>query len=61
MQPDKFWSNLKTSTRNSLQRAGYFHNDPGPWNMTVKELIRIPGIGPQAIAEIAKLTEKHCV
>lgn len=55
---EKFWSSLKTSTRNSLLR---YYQDPQPWNMSVKELIRIPGIGPAAIAEIARLTEKHCV
>lgn len=56
---DKFWAGLKTSTRNSLQR--HCPDVTQPWLMSVKELIRIPGIGPAAVAEIAKLTEKHCV
>jgi hypothetical protein len=57
--PDKFWKSLKTSTRNSLKR---YHPDmEEPWLLSVKELIRIPGIGPAAIAEIARLTERYCV
>lgn len=63
--PDKFWKSLKTSTRNSLRRhlarvVGE-ETDCQPWLMSVKDLVRIPGIGPAAIAEIARLTEKYCV
>lgn len=57
--PDKFWAGLKTSTRNSLRR--YLPEEERPWELSVKTLIRVPGIGPQAIAEIARLTEKYCV
>lgn len=54
---DKWWSALTTSTRNTLQRYGCM----SPWDSTIKELIRIPGIGPKAIAEIAAVTDKHCI
>jgi len=57
----KFWKSLTTKTRNSLLRSGFITRDSQPWNYSVKELIRIPGIGPTAIAEIATLTEKYCV
>lgn len=61
-QPNpEFWSRMSTKTRNALLRTGFITTSSQPWNYTVKELIRIPGIGPHAIAEIAKLTEKYCV
>lgn len=61
----KFWASLRTSTKNALARHFAARDTPlydtQPWEMSVKELVRIPGIGPQAVAEIAKLTEKYCV
>ncbi len=55
--PDKFWASLKTSTSNALKRG----KCEDPWNWTIKGLIRIPGIGPQSIAEIAAAIQKHCL
>lgn len=54
---EKFWQSLTTGTRNALARG----KCTDPWNWTIKGLIRIPGIGPSKIAEIAAAVQKHCI
>lgn len=54
---DNFWHHLSTRVLNALQR----HGEATPWNLSVAKLIRIPGIGPDSIKEIAAAAEKCCV
>ena len=52
---EKFWKGLKTGTRNTLLR----NKCEDPWNWTLPGLLRIPGIGPATISEIASVIEKN--
>lgn len=61
-----FWKRLGTQRRNALLKDQAWRAEHGkpivePWDQSVKELLRIPGIGPGALREIAEAVEKSCV
>lgn len=67
---DKAYNSLSTKTKNALRRnelkGDRWFRTSGPpitkpWNMTVKNLVWVKGIGPAAIAEIARATERYCL
>lgn len=55
--PELFWSSLPVKVRNTLRR----HKCNDPWNWTIKELIRIPGIKTGSITHIANSIQRYCL
>ena len=48
-------SRLSTQALNAVKRAGY----PDPFDIPIRELICIPGLGPKGIQSIAELAERQ--
>jgi len=69
---EKAYNSLSTKVRNALHRNRAksfppltgFHSplvDTKPWELPIRDLLKIKGIGPAAIKEIAQVAEKLCV
>jgi len=66
VRSEVFYHNLSTKVKNALRRHAEYLRGQGlaeikPWDMSVKDLLRIPGIGPAKVREIADAIYRSCL